>query len=247
MKHRLILGICLLFLGASDIFAQIHSSEALVRAMRQRYDGKWYSSLTFIQNTITHLPNGSTKEQTWFEAMKCPGKLRIALDSLSSPNGIVFRSDSLYQIRNSNVAGKRAMVHILLVTGFDVYFLSAEETLRKLAGEKIDLQKFSTNTWQNRPVYVMGAAANDSTSAQVWVDQEHLYTVRILQPSPNNALVEYQFNGYERIGNAWISPEMVFKTNGKVFQEEQYADIHINQNLPDALFDPKKWKQVYTW
>ncbi len=45
------------------------TGEELIQQMRQRYDGKWYRTLTFVQKTT--LPDG--KIEIWYEALSAPG------------------------------------------------------------------------------------------------------------------------------------------------------------------------------
>ncbi len=54
----------------------------LIGQMRERYLGKWYRTLTFVQKTT--LPDG--KVETWYEAAELPGKLRIDIAPLEGKN-----------------------------------------------------------------------------------------------------------------------------------------------------------------
>src|SRR3954470_18840947 len=54
-----------------------NTGEAVLRAMHDRYAGKWYRTLTFTQKTTTTLQSGTEVVQTWYEAAQFPGKLRI--------------------------------------------------------------------------------------------------------------------------------------------------------------------------
>src|ERR1051325_395492 len=65
----------------------MNTGEAVVRAMHDRYAGKWYHTATFTQKTTTTLVSGRDVVQTWYEAMQLPGKLRIDTD-LKSQDGV---------------------------------------------------------------------------------------------------------------------------------------------------------------
>lgn len=209
--------------------------EALIRQMHDRYAGKWYQTLTFVQKT-TH-EDGNI--ETWFEALQFPGLLRIDIAPIDSGNVLLFRHDSLYVIRGKQSRPARGLIHPLMVLGFDVYFDSPETTIGKLKGLGFDLTRMQEDTWQGRPVYVIGAAAGDSVSNQFWVDKERLVFVRSLQPGQGGATMETQFNKYERLGEAWISPEVLFFRNGVVVTREEYSHMRANVELPASLFDPK--------
>lgn len=208
---------------------------ALIRQMRQRYQGRWYETLTFVQTTT--LANG--KVETWYEALAAPGRLRIDIAPLDSMNAIVFRSDSVYVFRGGKLRVGRPEVHPLMVLGFDVYATPVEETIRKLQDRKIDLGKVREATWQGRPTWVVGAAEGDTTSAQFWVDRERLLFVRLIETGdgPSGpAREETQFNKYRPLGGGWIAPECVFYINGKLFLTETYEDVRADPSLAPSTF-----------
>ena len=58
----------------------IDSPKALIEAMHARYDGRWFETLTFVQTSIRHKPDGAVATTLWYEALHMPGKLRIEFD-----------------------------------------------------------------------------------------------------------------------------------------------------------------------
>src|SRR4051794_27820987 len=69
--------------------AAIVSGPTLVQAMHDRYSGKWYHTLTFVQRTTIALQSGGEVKQTWYEAGSLPGKLRIDTD-ISAKHGTLY-------------------------------------------------------------------------------------------------------------------------------------------------------------
>ena len=57
--------------------------------MHERYAGKWYHNLTFMQTTT--FPDQPA--ETWYEAGTIPGKLRIDIAPLDSMNAFMFVGD----------------------------------------------------------------------------------------------------------------------------------------------------------
>ncbi len=209
-----------------------HTGEELIREMHQRYTGKWYQTLTFMQKTTEE----DGKVETWYEAARIPGYLRIDITPLDSSKAILFRKDSIYVFDQAAVKVSRPFVHPLMVLGFDVYADPPETTIKKLEDLKFDLTKLHTDTWQGKPVYVVGADSGDAKTNQFWVDQENLLFVRMIQAGQNGTTLETQFNKYQRLGHGWISPEVVFMRDGKVVTREDYSDIRSDVTLPDELF-----------
>jgi hypothetical protein len=213
---------------------------ALIRSMYERYQGKWYRTLTFVQTTTDVRKN--TKE-IWYEAARIPGILRIDVAPVDSGKTLLFRNDSIYQFQGGALQVSQPFVHPLMVLGFDVYADTPERTLERLKGIGFDLAKIREDTWQGRSVYVVGAAKGDTATRQFWIDRERLVFVRMLEPSRSGsgAIVETQFNQYRPLGKGWISVEVRFNVNGQTVTLEEYADVKGDPPLPEDLFDPSKY------
>lgn len=228
--------------------ATASSAEDLVRQMHARYDGRWYRTLTFVQRNTRYLASGASDTSTWYEAVRIPGALRIDIAPLAQRNGILFAADSQYSIRNALVTDVRPSVHPLMVLGFDVYADPPARTMSRLRSIGIDLTKLREDSWQGRPVYVVGAGANDLRTRQFWIDRERLVFVRMLQPGRDSATVEeIRFDAYRPLGGGWIAPEVLFLTNGKPTFRERYEDVRADVTLPGSTFDPRAWSSTPHW
>ena len=211
----------------------------VVTRMRERYLGKWYRTLTFIQKTT--LPDG--KVEIWYEAAELPGKLRIDIAPLQGKNTILFRNDTLYDFKGGKLAEAKPLIHPLMVLGFDVYAQPLDKTLSQLRELGFDLGKVHQAEWQGRPTYVVGAAAGDSLSRQFWIDQERLYFVRMVEPGKKDPAtkVETQFNRYIPMGDGWLETEVRFLVNGETKMLEEYTKPRAGVKLDPAIFDPDRW------
>jgi hypothetical protein len=216
------------------------SGEDLIRQMRDRYAGKWYRTLTFVQKTT--FPDG--KVETWYEALELPGKLRIDIAPLENKRTILFRNDTVYEFDRGKLKDSKPLVHPLMVLGFDVYGAPVEETIRKLKGLQYDLSRIHRTTWQGRPTYVVGAESGDTLSPQFWIDAERLYFVRSLEPSKKDAAVinETRFDKYIPLGGGWLEMEVLFLSNGEQRVKEEYSQPKADVKLAPAIFDPSAWR-----
>jgi outer membrane lipoprotein-sorting protein len=242
MKKFLLLPFFVLHLLSAQ---GIQTSEQLVKKMHERYEGKWYKSLTFVQKTSQVKPD-TTIVSTWYECFSFPGKMRIDMDSTS---GMLINGDSLYVFRGGKLTTTRLFTHTLLVLGFEIYFLQPQDAIAKLLGLHFDLSQFREDTWQGRPVYVVGAKAGDLHTVQFWIDKERLYFVRLLEPAGANGTQtrETQFNKYVRLGGGWLAPEVVFMVDNKVLMKEEYSDARANPNIDMKLFEPRFWSTTRWW
>jgi hypothetical protein len=227
--------------------AKIRTGEELVAAMHKKYSGKWYKTLTFVQKNTLYKPDGTTENSIWYEAMSAPGKLRVDFDPLESGNGMMFADGMQHSFKDGKLVRSQALVHPLMVLGFDVYLQPVEKTVAQLKELKIDLAVLREDVWQGRPVYVVGAKQGDARSPQFWIDKKNLYFVRMLQPVGRDQarIQETQFNKYQKVkGGGWISPEVVFMIDGKRNFLEEYTDVQTNVPLDANLFNPQSWMTV---
>jgi outer membrane lipoprotein-sorting protein len=245
---RFILTLFALFLITPAAFAaKITTTDQLVAAMQKKYAKSWYRTATFVQKTTNIDKDGNQKVETWYEAMELPGSLRIDFTPTKDGNGILFTNNQIYVFKNGKVDTNRPYVHPLMILGFDIYGLSQAGVIEKLKGLKFDLSVFREDTWQGRPVYVVGAKQGDLHSPQFWIDKKNLYFVRMLRPVGKDGAQtqETQFNRYVKLGRGWMSPEVIFKVDGKVVTTEEYSDLRANVKLPEKLFDPESFAAVH--
>ena len=114
--------------------------------MHDRYAKSSYETLTFTQKSTTYNPDGTTKVDTWHEALAAPGKLRIDIGVPSDGNGRLLVDGTLTVFRGGKESGIRPLVNMLLVLGFDVYRQAPESTSKIAQAEGYDLKKFHEET-----------------------------------------------------------------------------------------------------
>jgi outer membrane lipoprotein-sorting protein len=238
---------CLFVFATTTLAAKITTTEDLVAALQKKYAKSWYRTATFVQKTTNIEKDGTQKVEIWYEALSVPGSLRIDFTPVKDGNGILFTNGQIYIYKDGKVENNRPYVHPLMVLGFDMYRLPQAEVIGKLKGLKFDLSIFREDTWQGRPVYVVGAKAGDLHSPQFWIDQKNLYFVRMLRPAgPNGTQTqETQFNKYQKLGGGWMSPEVIFLIDGKVVTTEEYSEMRADVTLDPKLFDPQFFTTVH--
>ncbi|MBX7119097.1 MAG: hypothetical protein K1X31_08895 [Gemmatimonadaceae bacterium] len=213
------------------------AGEELLRRMNAAHRDRWFTTLIFEQRTT--FPGSSRPEETWYETMERPGKLRLDMmrgDSLIGRT--IFRGDSIYQSMGGRPAVARALVHPLLVLLHDVHVGPVDPVLAKLRALGFDLAKTRADIWQGRPVTVVGAAAGDTLSRQFWVDDRDLVVVRILQPGASGARSDTQVGGFSREGDALVEREIRFFTNGTETLREEYVWVRTGVPIEASAFDP---------
>jgi hypothetical protein len=149
----------------------ISTPAQLIAAMHDRYASKWYHTLTFEQQSITHKADGTESTELWQEALLLPGRLRIVIGEPSAGNGMLFVNNHLFVFRDGKLATERDYVHPLLVLGFDVYTQPPADTLRQLQDLHVDLSTMHEEAFNGRSTYVVGAPQGDLKTLQFWIDK----------------------------------------------------------------------------
>ena len=221
------------------------SGREIIHTMHDRYAGKWYHTLTFVQQNTATRRDGVKERSVWREYAALPGRLRIEFEPTDSGKGVLFVSDSQYAMDADTVASATAFVHPLMVLGFDVYFDPVERTVTRLEGLRFDLATVHEDTWEGRPVWVVGAPVGDLRTRQFWVDRERLVFVRLLEPGRRDTtrMSDIRFNKYQPLGPAWLSAEVAFLVDGHEQWLEEYTEIKTDVPLGEVLFDPRQWKK----
>ena len=223
---------------------------ALLAQMRDRYAGKWFRTLTFVQKTTTKRPDGTEQVATWYEAQR-GSRLRIDMGDPALGNGALYTADSLYVMRAGKVARARAEGNPFLPLIVGVYLQPLAETEAQLAAYKVDLGRVHSQDWEGRATYVVGASApSDSTSPQFWVDRERLIVVRFLLPlfpTPDNHLQDARLENNVPVGGGWLATRVRMLDKGVPLQSEEYSDWKVDVALPESFFQPEHWSEGPHW
>lgn len=208
----------------------------VLREVHRRYSATRFRTFTFTQRTT--FPDG--RIEWWYEAESIPGKARVDVAPFSNGNAQIYRNDSAYVFRNSERTQQSAGLAITMWTLMDMYHIPPEETAAQMSRRGFDLTKTSEGTFRGRPVIVLGALPGDTTSAQIWLDKEHLYNVRIVTPRGGHRVTE--IGNYAFRDGGWHEQEIRVYLNGEMTLLEEYLDVRTNAQLPPDLFEPDRYR-----
>jgi hypothetical protein len=225
----------------------VNDGESLIRAMYARYQGKWYHTLTFIQQTQTTRGSSPPQTQTWYEALSLPGLLRIDFGNPDAHSGVLFRADSTYQFNSGTATRADTGWNELMVLGFDVYTQPPDKTISILRHLGYQLSRFHSSSYDDKAAWVVGATSTtDSTSKQFWVERDRLVFMRGREKRPSGES-EVWFRNYAKAGNGWVAKLVVQLSNGQPTLREDYSNVVADPPLDPALFDPKQWATIKHW
>jgi len=223
------------------------TGEAVLAAMHDRYDGKWFKTLTFQQATTVTKPDGTRTVTTWYEAVRAPRLLRIDVGEPSAGNGMLYMPDSVIVVRGGKVVRALANGNPFLPFVVGVYTQPLATTLAQLQPWKFDLTKVSSGMFEGHPVYIVGADPGNETIPQFWVDRDKLVLDRMIVPLSPTAMYDIRLLNYLKLGESWVATRIVMMQDGKEVQTEDYTDAKVDQPLSADLFDPASWTTARHW
>lgn len=228
--------------GEASNKGTVTSTAGLIKAMHERYAGKWYDRATITQK-VEYFKEGEVEStETWNEILDLPGKVRSNIGPVEDGNCEIFVNGTYYWFRDGKLVQKRDTQHVVLLLGFDVYLQDPDSTLRQLEDTEIDLDLFHETAWNGRPVYVVGAKEGDFDANQFWVDKENLYFVRQIQISRAGNLIDIQLSDFEALDDGWIATRFVFKRNGEMALAEEYLDYGVPEAIDPEVFNVDELK-----
>src|SRR3978361_1176730 len=152
MKYLLPAALIFLF-----SFSKINTSTDVLKKMYDRYGGKWYKTFHFVQTTENYRNDSLVRTSTWYEAVIFPDKFRIDFGDLKNGNAVIYNKDSAYNFRNNKLVRVTPNDDDLTFLLGGMYFYSFDTVKAMITRLGYDINKFHEDTWQNKPVYVIGS------------------------------------------------------------------------------------------
>lgn len=219
------------------------SPRGLLDDLGTRYEGNWHETLTFVQRTVFHRPDGSRDSATWYEAVK-PGSLRIDIAPVDSGNGVLFAHGMRYTIRNHEVVASEPDINVLALLLTDMFFLDTDRSLVLFDSLGFDTTAAHLTEWEGVPTWVVGGSEEDFAANQFWLEADRLLPVRLVQRvgPQGRAVLDVRIGAYEKLDRGWVETEVLIYLDGELRQEEHYSNVRSGRPLDPGLFDPERWR-----
>ena len=206
----------------------------VLKKMHVTHKGGICKSYSFSQRN-THYRNDTVLGNSeWHESVEFPDKFRIVFGEKFKGNYVIFRNDSVYNYRRSELVRSSTDSNTLLLLLGGMYYRDVEDVARRLQAKGYDLEVSSPQRWNGSSVYVIGALPGQDLKNQIWVDHHTLKIVRIIEKMNANDWMDMRFDSHQKLCNGWVENKVSFYRNGKLEQVEEYYDI--KENVP---FDSK--------
>jgi hypothetical protein len=221
----------------------VEDGQSLVAAMRFKHP-QWLRTLAFTSNVTLYATTGRETNSRWRQQISLPGKLRIDYLPLTGRSGVLFDGARVHTFDNGRAIDAQPGVNAQLLVTEDVYTLAPDRATRLLDSLGFDLSKLRRETWEGQPAYVLGAAAGDTTTTQLWVGAERLVAVRMVQKErrgTRDIVTDVRFGKFADFGGFPIATEVLQYRDGRLIYREARSEIRVNDPIADTVFDPTKW------
>jgi hypothetical protein len=229
MKKNLLLFIPVIV--ALSLNAQYQSGTDVIKAMHKRYYQAPCKLYSFSQKN-THYKNDTVSGHSeWHEVIEFPDKFRIDFGDKKEGNFVVFKNDSVFNYKAGKLLKLRADSNNLLLLLGGMYYRDFENVLERIKVQGYDLNLYSQQQWNNEKVYVIGAKENDLSKNQIWVSQNTLRVLRILEGRGTDRM-DMRFESHQDWCKGYVETKVSFRRNGKLEQVEEYYDIKEAKAFP---------------
>ena len=225
----------------------IADGRSVVERMWARYQSRFISSMTFRQLNTLYPVSGGEQKSEWLEYAAIPGRLRIEYLPAANRNGVIVSNGRIATFENGRRTRYDPYIHPLMVLLYDVHVLAPDSTVALLDSLHFNLRLVRHDSWQGRPVFVVGAPVGDTTSSQFWVDAERLVTVRVIQTEKRgtrSVLSDTRVDKFVEYAGALIGTEILFLRDGRPYFREVYTEVKVNVPVAPELFEPAKWSET---
>lgn len=217
-------------------FAQYHDGEVLLKAMHDKYSGKYCRTVTFDQKTLRYDTNHAVSGTSyWYEWISYPDKFRIDYGTKYGGNCVIFRNDSVFNYRDHKLVKSGPDENDLLLLLGGMYFRKFEDVEARLKKKGYPLKRLKSLPLNAGNVYVIG---NDSTN-QIWVDKTDLKVVKLKTRVGQNNWLEIMFYDFVKSCEGFTETRVSAKFNGKLEQTEEYLNLKTGVAIPDSIFNKK--------
>jgi hypothetical protein len=231
MKH--LLSLLILITCTGFVCAQNNTGELYLKKVHERFYQGPCKIYSFSQKNGHYRNDSLIKNSVWHEVIEFPDKFRIHFGEVSDGNYVLFKNDSAYNYRKTQLIKSRADSNSLLLILGGMFYRSFEHALFRLKNAGYNTAIHSEQQWNAKEVVVIGAEQGDLSSNQIWFDKKTRKVVRIIEKLNANDSMDMRFESYQDWCKGHVETKVAFYRNGKLEQVEEYYDLKILDKFPE--------------
>jgi hypothetical protein len=120
---------------------------------------------------------------------------------------------------------------------------------QRLSLRGIDTVKTSLGRFDGVPVYILGAQYPDMTTAQIWVDKETFWPLRLLIPMTDSggrvSILEFRYLLWQKHRKLWYPMRIECYEGEQLVREMVVEDLVIDPPIAEGMFDVMMLRAQY--
>jgi hypothetical protein len=217
----------------------------VIGAMRRAHPSRELRSLAFSVTVIEYQSDSTEVRRERAHAL-LPGRLRLEAVPVSRRSGIVRNGSDVAVFERGRRVWSSRHVDLATLLAYDLFAQSIDTTIMWLDSAEVRFGLLRLAEWNRRKVWVVGAPAGDTTSAQFWVDAQRWRVVRVIQRDrrSRSALADIRFDDYTELHDVPVPRRVAVYRNGRLVIRMNMKDFVANPTVPVRVFDPARWRPL---
>jgi hypothetical protein len=216
----------------------------VIGGMRWAHPSRELRSLAFTVTTTQYVADSTTTGRARVYAA-LPGKLRVE-QLPSSRTGYVRNRQRLAVFERGRRVSMLSRVDLSVLLTYDVFAQAIDTTIMWLDSARVRFGLVRRDELEGRRVWVVGALAGDTTSAQFWVDAERWRVLRVIQREARTPaeISDVRFTDFTELLDVPVPTQIRLYREGKLVQQQEVSNLVANPSLPSRVFDLSRWRQA---
>jgi hypothetical protein len=214
----------------------------VIGAMRRAHPSRALKSLSY--NVLTVDADEDTSQAR--AHLVLPGRFRESVLPARQRTGSVRNRQRLAVFERGRRVTLQRRVDLSALLAYDVFAQSIDSTISMLDSASVRFGLLRQDELDGRRVWVVGAEAGDSTSAQFWVDADEWRVVRVIQRDPRvpSRVVEERFGAFQEHLRVPVPTRVEVYRAGQLVQRREFSDVRVNPSIPSRAFDLSRWRDL---
>ena len=204
----------------------------IIKSVHKKYYQGPCKIYTFSQKNTHYKADTVSGHSEWYEAIEFPDKFRIDFGDRKAGNYVIFKRDSVFNYKKSELVSTRSDSSTLLLLLGGMFYRKLDDVLNRIRIANYNTKILSVQMWNGEDTYVIGAKEKDLTSNQIWINKKTLRVMRIIEKMNDEDTMDMRFEAHQDWCKGYVETKVSFRRNGILEQVEEYFDIKVADKFP---------------